>query len=196
MSNVPPPAPAYAGPARWHGGDQSGIHRLVVHGTVSPTMRGGARTIAAYFRNVSRPASAHYVVDPYETLQVVYDHTVAYHAPPNEGSIGIELCDPVAGSPSRWNDVAHRLMVRRAARLVARLALAYDVPLVKVGPDALVHNGGRGICGHVDVSQAWHETTHTDPGPDFPWDRFMRIARRRAKYLQAYYAAKRKVLPS
>jgi N-acetyl-anhydromuramyl-L-alanine amidase AmpD len=32
-----------------------------------------------------------------------------------------------------------------------------------------------GICGHVEVSQAFHLSTHTDPGPNFPWSQFMAV---------------------
>lgn len=35
--------------------------------------------------------------------------------------------------------------------------------------------GRRGICGHVDVTDAWHQSDHDDPGPWFPWDKFMAV---------------------
>lgn len=185
---VRPPNPPYRGPAKFHGGHQAVIKRVVVHGTVSPTQEGGAEAIARYFRvTVTRPSSAHYVVDPGATRQVVYDHTVAFHAPPNEGSVGLELCDPVSGPPGRWKDRPHRRMVRRAGRLLGRLHASgvYVGPLVHVRGAALRSNGGVGVCGHVDVRDAWHQTDHWDPGPDFPWERFLRIARRRSRWLKA-----------
>lgn len=177
MVKIKPPNPPYRGPAKFHGGAQADPIRIVIHGTVSPTVEGGAEAIARYFRvTVTRASSAHYVVDPGAVRQVVYDHVEAYHAPPNDRSIGIELCDPVDGPAARWNDEAHVRMLRRAAHLTARLTLAYGVRARKVGPDEL-RRSGRGICGHIDVSNAWHQTTHTDPGPAFPWPRFMRLVR-------------------
>lgn len=190
-----PPAPPYRGPAKFHGGDQSPLTRVVIHGTVSPTQRGGAEAIARYFRvTVTRPSSAHYVVDPFATRQVVFDHTEAYGAPPNLGAIHVELCDPVSGDPARWNDVSHRLMLRRAAYLTARLCLAYGIPLVKIGPDQL-RAGEDGVCGHIDVTNAWHQTTHTDPGPGFPWGRFMAMAHRRAVWLRCKERARQALTP-
>lgn len=182
---IAPPAPPFLGPAKFHGGHQAGpFKRIVIHCTVSPCKAGGARDVARYFRKtVTRPSSAHYVVDPFEVVQVVPDHTVAYHAPPNLDTLGVELCDPQAGPSSRWNDDLHMSMLRLAARLVANLALAYDVPIQKLGPRDLV-GGLRGICGHVDVSNAFHESTHTDPGDGFPWGRFMRLVREQADALQ------------
>lgn len=35
--------------------------------------------------------------------------------------------------------------------------------------------GLHGYTSHYQVSLAWHETTHTDPGPNFPWDVLDRI---------------------
>lgn len=32
-----------------------------------------------------------------------------------------------------------------------------------------------GICGHDNVSDALHQSDHDDPGPYFPWDRFMAL---------------------
>lgn len=191
MSAVPAPSPTYIGPPKFHGGAQATVKRLVIHGTVSPTRRGAARGTAFYFKwRVTRPSSAHYCVDPWETIQSCYDHVEAYHAPPNMGSIGIELCDVVAGPAARWWDLPHRLMIRRGARLVGRLHASgvYVGPLVKVDGNALLHNGGVGVCGHSDVRDAWHQTDHWDPGPGFPWGRFMRIAKRRSAALRARHA--------
>lgn len=173
---IRPPAPPYVGPAKFHGGsDNKPITRVVIHCTVSPCVEGGADATARYFReSVTRPSSAHYVVDPGATRQVVYDSVEAYHAPPNRGSIGVELCDPQTGPETRWADDAHEAMLRRAARLVARLCLANGVPITKLGPADLLA-GKHGICGHVDVSNAWHQTTHTDPGAGFPWPHFMQL---------------------
>lgn len=184
MSKVKAPSPPYLGPANHHGGhNNKPIHRIVMHSTVSPCEPGGARSIAGMFRSTSRYASAHYVVDPNETVQVVYDSVVAYHAPPNEHSIGVEMCDmPSTTNKARWKGKNHRKMLKRAAKLVAQLCLAYDVPIQKINA-ADLRAGKHGICGHVNVSHAWHETTHWDPGV-FPWRRFIRMVRKYAKAMR------------
>lgn len=33
--------------------------------------------------------------------------------------------------------------------------------------------GHKGLAGHVDVTNAFHQTTHTDPGDHFPWNRYL-----------------------
>lgn len=176
---IRPPSPVYLGPADKHSGPgNKPIRRIVIHCTVSPCERGGARNIAAYFRSDAARGSAHYVVDPGEKVQVVWDSVIAWHAPPNEGSIGVELCDPLISvawdraHADRWFNDDHQAMLRKAARLVARLGLAYGVPLEKIGP-AQLKAGREGVCGHDDVSEAFGQSSHWDPGPSFPWRTFM-----------------------
>lgn len=154
-----------------HGGTQGSVNRVVIHCTVSPT-RDYADNIANYFRTTDRPASAHYVVDQARIVQCLRETTIGYHAPPNTGSVGIELCDPQKGSTARWQDVDHQAMLRLAAGLTREIAARWGVPLRKLSASDL-RAGKRGICGHVDVSDAWHLTDHGDPGAGFPWGQFM-----------------------
>jgi hypothetical protein len=197
---VAPPSPPYLGPARNHGGsDNKPINRIVMHCTAGPSDepdRGGARETAAYFRSTTRDASAHYVADPFESVQVVWDSVVAYQAPPNTHAIGYELrCSLSNEGRGHWQNDAHQAMLRVAAKDVARLCLAYNVPMAKLSP-ADLRAGGRGICGHIDVSNAWHETTHWDPGPFFPWTDFIRMVHDEADRLTSPQPVKPKPEPA
>lgn len=156
----------------YHGGTQKTVSRIVIHGTVSPTVKGGARAVARYFQSPKTGGSAHYVVDPGEIVQCVKEGTVAYHAPPNTGSIGIELCDPQKGSAARWGDSGHEAMLKLAARLTREIAARHGIPLKRLSV-ADLKAGRKGICGHVDVSNAFRKTDHSDPGTGFPWAHFM-----------------------
>lgn len=177
------PAYPYAGPAAHYGAARNKpIKRIVIHGTVSKCKPGMAQIIARYFRITDRYASAHYVVDPREVLQVVWDSFIAYHAPPNSNSLGIELCDEVEGKVERWAEEYHRRTLRKAARLTAELCLAYGIPTRKIGPIGL-RLGRRGICGHDDVSKAWGQTDHWDPGA-FPWDLFITMVKFEAEKIR------------
>lgn len=174
--SIEPPAPPYVGPPKWHGGDgNKPIRRIVLHGTVSPTVKGGARNIADYFKRTATPSSCHYIVDPGETLQLTYDSWIAYHDGVNVHEIGIEMCDPVAGPITRWDDAGHRAMLKRCARLTAELCLAYDVPVKWRGPIAL-KAGKRGITDHDKISKAFGKSTHWDLGA-FRRHRFMSMVR-------------------
>lgn len=181
------PSPPYVGPAKWHGGDNNKpIHRIVLHSTVSPCAEGGAREIAAYFRGATRPSSAHYIADPGEVVQLVFDSVVAYHAPPNENSLGIEMCDmpsTAAGAVDRWADRNHKRMLTRVVHLTADLCLAYAVPAVFLTVEDLLA-GHHGITTHNNVSDAFHESDHWDPGA-FPMDDFIRRVAARIEKLKA-----------
>lgn len=179
------PAPEYLGPA-FHTtfGNNKPIKRIVIHSTVSPTESGGARDIAAYFRSEKAGGSAHYVVDPYTVVQVVHDNVIAWHAPPNKGSLGVELCDmPDPDSAARWKNAEHRLMFRQGAELVAELCLAYDIPPWFVGPVGLIL-GRKGVTTHANVSKAFHQSTHWDPGA-WPRKAFMQAVRAHIKLLKS-----------
>lgn len=186
MTTFAPPNPPYLGPAAHDSGlGNKPIHRIVIHATVSPCVEGQARRVAAWFRDPDSRGSAHYVIDPGEVVQVVLDSRIAWHAPPNPHSIGVELCDALISREwdrahrDRWRDENHTRMLRRASRIVARLCLAYDVPIERLNADDL-RAGRRGITGHDDVSKAWGESSHWDPGAFFPWAEFVQHVERRA----------------
>lgn len=147
------------------------INRIVVHGTVSPCVRGGARANARYFQSPTAGGAAHYIQDPGEAIQCVHENTIAYHAPPNSNSIGLEFCDEEVGDPARWQDANHEEMLHRGALLVRDIAERKNVPKVWLSVADLLA-GKRGITSHANVAAAWHRTDHTDP-VGFPVEHFM-----------------------
>lgn len=180
---IEPPSPPFI-PARYYGGAQV-PRSIVIHGTVSPCVEGGARAVARFFANNTRKTSAHYVVDPGEVIQCVGDHRVAYHCGVNQDRIGVELCDPQSGPSGRWGDRSHSRMLDRAAELVAQLCLAYGIPIHRLTVEQ-VRSGAHGICGHVDITHAYPgATTHSDPGEAFPWQGFISAVKAAAERMAA-----------
>ena len=176
---IPPLTVPYLGPAN-HFGKKTNkpISRLVIHSTVSPCEPGGARNIARFFRVTDKFASAHYVEDPGETVQVVFDSWVAYAAPPNEHSLHFEMCDIPGPVPDekpgtarwkmlrrawRWSKPNQMKMLDRTAFDVAQTSLAEDVPARFLSVQDL-RDGLRGITTHANVSKAFKQSTHWDPG--------------------------------
>ena len=191
MTKFQAPNPVYLGPAKFHGeANNKPIRRIVLHSTVGPTKAGSARAVARYFReSVVRPSSAHYVVDAGEVVQVVYDSVEAYHAPPSLHTLAIEMCDYPIADPEkgllRWKDKDHRDLLRNTIHLTVDLLLAYNirpvfltVPLLVAG-DQKYKNGAAGITTHNNVSHAFHESTHWDPGA---WPQIEFMHRTRARY--------------
>lgn len=190
MAKIAPPEPEFI-EARHHGGSQ--IPALVVmHGTVSHDDPGVARQIAAWWHGPTSPVtSAHYVRDAREPIQCVGDHTIAYHCGFNANSIGYELCDEQAGPVSRWNDADSQAILAGAAADVARLCLAYGIP-IRFLTDKQLHQWnarGRaaadgGIVTHAQMSRVFKKSTHTDPR-DWPAAQFLVLVEAAAAKLQA-----------
>lgn len=140
---------------------------------------------ANYFASPSSGGSAHYVCDIGETVQCLSESTIGWHAPPNPHSLGIEICADGGSHASfripghaytreQWLDPRVWPAVEKAAILCRRLCDKYNVPKRKLSA-ADLKAGRRGVCGHVDVTDAWHQSDHDDPGPWFPWDKFMAV---------------------
>lgn len=182
-----PPSPPVVGgiPAHHSGETNHPPTRVVIHSAVMPCEVGRARLLGDMNRRGSTSGSWHYATDPAETIQCSYDRFVCWHAPPNAHSIGIEMADTPQrwqrGLVWRWRGLHHRKMLERTARLTAHLCLAYDLPLVWLRPKDL-RAGHKGITSHANVTRAFGQSTHWDPGW-WPRRHFMRMVRAEAKEL-------------
>jgi N-acetyl-anhydromuramyl-L-alanine amidase AmpD len=153
------------------------ITTVVIHTMEIAERDGAAEICARWFASPISEVSAHYCVDADTTIQCVREEDVAWHARGgNAGSIGIELAGHAGQRSLGWADEYSRAVLDRAAPLVADVCERYGIPLRRVRAADLVA-GRRGVTGHADVSVAFHKSDHWDPGPDFPWTRFLRSAR-------------------
>ncbi|GAB2858751.1 hypothetical protein GCM10022221_67830 [Actinocorallia aurea] len=162
------------------------IKRIVIHATCPPgvpfptaSARGKAASTAKYFASQASGGSAHYIVDAGGASTEEHclpDDAVAWHAPPNTGSIGIEICGQATYTRAQWLDSKVWPAVAAAAARTRELCERHGVPVKRLTV-AQVARGERGVCGHVDVSQAFDKSDHTDPGPNFPWEEFMKAVR-------------------
>lgn len=153
------------------------IDLIVVHSMEVPEKADTAEGVARYFQTTDKKASAHYCVDGDSEVQCVRDMDVAYHAPgANHNGIGIEHAGYARQTTAEWVDAYGDPMLSRSARLTALLCRQYNVPAkwLTVGE---VRGGLRGITSHNNVSLAFGKSTHTDPGPGFPSEEYMRRVR-------------------
>ncbi|MBI4616079.1 MAG: N-acetylmuramoyl-L-alanine amidase [Planctomycetes bacterium] len=130
------------------------IRYVVIH-----TVQGSYRGALSWFQNRRSRVSAHFVVAGDGRLgQSVAENDIAWHAGNstyNALSIGIEH-EGFVSDPGSYTEA----MLRKSAALTRYLCDVYGVPI------------DRGhIVGHVEIPGA----THTDPGPHFPWDHYMRL---------------------
>lgn len=139
------------------------------------------------------------MVDPTTTIQAAYDSVICWHAPPNQHSLGVEMCDNPGPVPTvkrgsalwhklrrawRWRNQNQKKMLARTARLTAELCLAYNIPIQFLSVAALKTGTHRGITTHDNVSKAFGQSSHWDPGW-WPRYKFMRLVKAEAKRIRS-----------
>lgn len=167
-----------------YGGDIGTVTTIVIHDMEMAETGTTAESCAKMFNKTSRDASAHYCVDNNSAVQCVPLSCKAYHAPPNAGKIGIEHAGYAKQGERDWLDAYGLAMLDTSAQISAQLAVEFAIPVVKLSVADLLA-GRRGFCGHIDVSNAWHQTDHGDPGPNFPWSYYLMLVN---KYVDEIYS--------
>lgn len=168
--------------AKWYK-EIPGVYRkvrlVVMHDMEYPEKMTAAEDVARYFQNPRNDkgepvkASAHICVDADSTVQCVKDRNVAFAAPgANSDGIQVEMAGYGRQTRVEWLDVYSTQLLLRSADAVALYLRKFYLP-TELLTASQVRAGSKGITGHVMVSQAYGESNHTDPGPNFPWDIFM-----------------------
>lgn len=153
------------------------IDVVVIHTMEIAERADAAESCARWFAAPTSRVSAHYCVDADAVIQCVKEADVAWHARGgNTTSIGIELAGYAGQGPRGWDDDYSRAVLDRAAALTAEVCKRHAVPVRRLRAPGL-RAGKRGITGHGDVSRAFRQSDHWDPGPAFPWKRFLRLVR-------------------
>jgi N-acetyl-anhydromuramyl-L-alanine amidase AmpD len=167
---------------------------LVVMHTMEVSEREGAAMICArWFASPVSKVSAHYCVDARTIVQCVREKDVAWHARGgNTHSIGVELAGFASQTAREWADDYSTSLLTRASRLVADLCLRWRIPpRWLVAGDLLA--GRRGITGHAEVSRAYRQSDHWDPGSGFPIERFLDQVRSAQQSARARRAVRQSV---
>ncbi|MFI0149753.1 N-acetylmuramoyl-L-alanine amidase [Streptomyces lydicus] len=132
------------------------IDRVVVH-----VVQGSCASALRVFKDPAHEAAAHYVVRADGRIaQAVRELDVAFHAGNrayNERSVGIEH-EGFVDRPASFTDA----MYASSAALTADICRRYGFPADR-----------EHVVGHVEVPG----TDHTDPGPHWDWDRYLRLVR-------------------
>ncbi|MFI0714242.1 N-acetylmuramoyl-L-alanine amidase [Streptomyces inhibens] len=130
------------------------IDRVVIH-----VVQGSFATALKVFQDPDHEAAAHYVTRrDGHVAQMVRELDVAFHAGNrgyNERSVGIEH-EGFVDRPESFTDA----MYASSARLTAGICRRYGFPADR-----------EHIVGHAEVPG----TDHTDPGPHWDWERYLRL---------------------
>lgn len=164
------------------GRDGKGVRLSVVHYTAGSENTSSAENGNAYDAVRTDGTSCHVFHDPDSSVQEVLRKDRANSALHKGNRLGIqhELCG-TAQTRAQWLDANSDAILWRAARAVAKDCVDYGLEPRRLSVSEVRRawyeypNGPRGICGHVDITNAFPEDggTHTDPGTGFPWDVFL-----------------------
>lgn len=144
-----------------------------IHTMEAPEAGNTAENVAAYFARASTQASAHWCVDNNSRVRCVQDEDSAWTMPPtNRYSLNVEMAGYAGQSSSQWDDSYSNAVLDTAALCVAEWCARYDIP-VRHLTDSQIAAQEKGIAGHVDINRVFGASSHTDPGPHFPWDKFL-----------------------
>lgn len=159
----------YPGPKRTTGDPRV----ITIHTAESPESEQGAENLAKYFQHPDYVSSCHICTDNTSIVQCVKDSFVAYAAPGvNHDGIQIEIACYMGQTKSQWLDYYSIGCLAITADAVAQYCLKYTIPAIHIGTEQLLA-GAKGVIGHYQASVAYKKSDHQDPGPNFPWVRFM-----------------------
>lgn len=152
------------------------VRVIVIHTMETPERDGIADDIARDFatRPPTSKASAHLCIDNKKIVQCVKDNDIAFAAPgANSDGINLELSGRARQSAADWQDEYSTAVLENAANAAAQYCLKYEIPVRHLTNAELGDKRNKGLVGHAQVSSVFKLSTHTDPGPNFPWERFL-----------------------
>jgi hypothetical protein len=165
-------------PRSWTDANRKSVQLLVIHTTEGSAHAKSAEDGAIYNQTRRDGTSAHFFHDSDSTVQGVRTADIA-HCAKGEGNrrgIHYEICDRTGQNAGQWADAYSMAAIRQCAKQAARDAKKWGIP-VRHLTVAQVRAGAKGFCAHWDISRAFGQSDHTDPGPNFPWTLFLNMVR-------------------
>jgi len=186
MGGEPNPMLWVGYPKSYSAGRSRAPQYVVMHYTAGSEGPTSAEAGADYDKNRADGTSCHAFFDSEGPgLQEVpfsdRSHSAYFHG--NEIGIQYELCGTIQ-TRAQWLDANSYPMLVTAAKAVAYTCRTLGLEMRRLTTAevrAAYYNapGSRptGICDHKNVTDAYPEDggTHTDVGPEFPWDVFMQL---------------------
>lgn len=142
---------------------------VAIHNTSNTATAEGE---ASYATRRTDGVSAHFYVDSDSVIQSLDTAARAGHAGSSEGNnhaVAVEITGVNSWSRQQWLE---RVAWGQLGRVLAVVCREYGIEVRRASVAEMQANPRvRAFYGHDDMRRAWGGTTHTDPGPNFPWDR-------------------------
>lgn len=153
------------------------LNLIVLHDTEGANIPGSGKDLSGlgdFFGRHETEASSHVAVDSDgNSARFVSDRCKAWHcAGYNSASLGIEQIGFASQSRKEWLHNSREL--RETARWIAYWSHRYNIPIRR----AAVCNGvvtRSGVARHMDLGSVGGG--HVDPGPNYPFNRVLMLAR-------------------
>lgn len=133
--------------------------QIILRGTFTTSTKGAALGIAQAWHSSHEPwTSGHYTVDDETRFRCTNDRIIAgTKNSSDKGVLRIAMCaEPVSGFRF-WDEVLHARVLKRTAKLVAELSLAYNIPIRYVDHEPARWPMKRGIV--IDTPSGWPSET-------------------------------------
>lgn len=167
---------------RYDGGGRPGPPTFgVLHDAETPLKAGYAGSIASYFTRNTNSTSAHFMLDPVATIQMLDTARIGWHCGNgNPRSIGIEQAGYAAFSPVDWTTPDGQRQMGRLAALLQDIHAVHGIGLFWMSDQQIRDaHAGRIVGGwttHREVARVLGGSVHTDPMPNYPLDQLMSLA--------------------
>lgn len=133
-----------------------------------------AEAEANYATRRTDGVSSHFYADSTSVIQSLDTDSRAGHAGSsigNENAIAVEITGRASASRQWWLE---NVDWKRLAEVLVVVCRHYDIaPRRATVAEMRANPQVRAFYGHDDMRLAWGGTSHTDPGPNFPWDRLL-----------------------
>lgn len=150
----------------------SAKYAIAIHNTSNPTAT--ADDEASYAQRRGDGVGSHFYADAVKVIQSNDTDRIVGHAGSGNGNrnaIAVEITGANAWTRQQWLD---RVDWAELGAVLAQVCRAHGIPVQRRTVAEMQANPKvRGFYGHDDMRRAWGGTTHTDPGPNFPWDHLL-----------------------
>lgn len=150
--------------------------QIVIHSVESEIIDYlGEELAKGWFQNPDNQTSAHTISDPAVNTDMVNEIYRAWHCGNgNSTSLGDEHTGKAAFTTAQWTTPAGMKMLRLSAARTAKQCRDHNIRPRWLSLAQLANNED-GLCTHNDMRLVRGGTTHTDPGPGFPYALYLQM---------------------